>query len=165
MASSPWTPAELLARWEELEADETVMFPVQLMAEEFGYEDVGRLQTRLTRLGVKLPRLSSKAYERDHAIGEIKFMREAGFGIGEIAQKVGRTADQLVADVHRWHGEGLVDFDWATDRTWTLEDEPWKSSEFALGPKARNGAHGRRIFKTYANVDGVNYRSPGAFAG
>lgn len=153
MGSASSTPDELLARWEELKKDESVMFPLQLLAEEFDY--VGRvatLQTRLIRLGVDMPKLNQLAYERDHAISEIKFLRTAGQGVTAIAEALGWTVDQLVSRTHYWHHEGLIDFD-LDNPVWRMDQEQWKSAEFALGPKARNGKAGSRAFRDNAGGD------------
>jgi hypothetical protein len=146
MASASSTPQELLARWEELSNDETVPYPLQLLAEEFGYTNLQLLQTRMRRLGVDLPRLRTVAYERDHAIGEITFLRSAGQGVAQIASQLGWTVDQLVGRVHDWYHDGLIPFNY-NDSTWRLEEEQWKSAEFAIGPKARNGRAGQLAFK------------------
>jgi hypothetical protein len=154
MASATSTPGELLARWTELSNDDSVPYPLQLLAEEFGYSNVGLLQTRLVRLGVKMPRLSQRVYERDHMIGEIKFLRAAGQGVAAIAQQLGLPVDVLIRRVHDWFTEGLLEFD-LRDKQWTLEDEQWKSGEFALGPGARNGRHGKQFFKNHTGNDVV----------
>lgn len=149
MASSPHSPEHVVARWNELVADESVPFPLQLLAEELGYTNLQLLRERLSRLGANPPRLNSRLYERDHAIGEVTFLLSAGRGVAEIASQLGTSAERLIERAHRWFLEGLVDFDLRT-QAWTLEDEEWKSGEFALGPKARNGDAGRRVFKSSA---------------
>jgi len=148
MGSATSTPQELIARWDELSRDESVPYPLQLLAEEFGYDNVQLLSSRLRRLGIESATLNSRAYERDHAIGEIKFLRAAGQGVAAIAQQLGFTSDELIERAHRWFLEGFLEFD-LKDKAWSLEDEQWKSAEFALGPGARNGQHGKRLFKNH----------------
>lgn len=154
MGHASSTPEQLIARWKELSEDESVPFPLQLLAEEFGYTNMQLLQTRMRRIGVDLPRLSTKLYERDHAIGEIKFLLSAGVGLADIAGQLGWSADVLVRKAHDWFLEGLVDFD-LRDKAWTLEGEEWKSGEFALGPGARNGRQGTEAFIKYVGLDAM----------
>jgi hypothetical protein len=145
MASSPWTPVEIAERWKELSEDESVPYPLQLMAEEFGYPAVHSLATRMRRLGIEVPPISPGVYERDHLISEIRFLRAAGQGVSAIAEALSLTTEDLVRRVDKWFEKGVVDFRF-NDAAWRLEEEHWKSTEFALGPKSRNGAHGKRIF-------------------